>query len=671
MNFKDHILKFINRSVGAHKIEYHGPDSSNNGLPCLLNNMIHTQSANRSHKHYERKLKSLAIKNNELELARTILNMGYRNLCLGEYNKSVGYHVRSLELFEKLDDDSGILISLIGISQSYNFLSDYRKVETINDRLFEIINKTDNVLAKTLVWLNVAEHEIMRGNHINAENYALKVHELSEKYSLWYSFSLSKIILGLLSVINGSIDKSLDYLLDALAIIEKYNYQVQFNLYIYYVIPEVSILDFLSKKQDLSIEQKKEYLHKIKKYCTTAIKNTRRWKTHYGGALRAKAKYTVLTGRNRSAEKLFQKSIEHCVKLGRRYELALSFYFYSVFLGDIGKETESVDKLKSARRVFREIDSIFFLRFLSLELGLEDKNEFTEKISEKQVVSFLVSEIHEINVSGDLENLFDIVIKKIIQITGISAGCFFIYDFNQNLEFKSSYNLTEEGVSNYNDSIREHELHRDIVIDKKDQPSKRTSMDSDKTRNYFIIQSALCIPVAIGDDLIGYCCLDNLTSKTILAEHTMKILNAFLSYTSMAIENSILKQRLMINSNRSYSKRPLTKNLEVKIIKAIEYIEENFKFDISKEGLAEFLDINSDNLGRFFKNYTNLKIGDYINKLRVKEAAKLLVKSDKNITDIAYAVGFDYLSTFNRAFLKIMNITPTKYRQKNRIKPRF
>ena len=65
---------------------------------------------------------------------------------------------------------------------------------------------------------------------------------------------------------------------------------------------------------------------------------------------------------------------------------------------------------------------------------------------------------------------------------------------------------------------------------------------------------------------------------------------------------------------------------------------------------------------QFFKLYTGKKINDYINELRVQVAADKLRKTDENIIDIAFEVGFESLTTFNRTFARIMNITPGKYR---------
>ncbi|WP_223795317.1 helix-turn-helix domain-containing protein [Marinobacter sp. F4216] len=60
---------------------------------------------------------------------------------------------------------------------------------------------------------------------------------------------------------------------------------------------------------------------------------------------------------------------------------------------------------------------------------------------------------------------------------------------------------------------------------------------------------------------------------------------------------------------------------------------------------------------------------DYINHLRIKEAARRLVlESETPILNISLDVGYRTLSSFNRAFRDIMETTPTKFREQNMAK---
>lgn len=135
------------------------------------------------------------------------------------------------------------------------------------------------------------------------------------------------------------------------------------------------------------------------------------------------------------------------------------------------------------------------------------------------------------------------------------------------------------------------------------------------------------------------------------------------------LENLVLEKSTMQNEIISLKDRTamnLTSRLEDKIRKAVEYVEYNYKSDISREGLAASVDIHPDNLGRMFIKYSGKKLGDYINELRIKDAARQLIETDKSIPDIAVSVGFENLRSFTRLFPKYMGMTPHNYRKKGR-----
>jgi AraC-like DNA-binding protein len=117
------------------------------------------------------------------------------------------------------------------------------------------------------------------------------------------------------------------------------------------------------------------------------------------------------------------------------------------------------------------------------------------------------------------------------------------------------------------------------------------------------------------------------------------------------------------------SKKPaITEETRQKFEKAVAYLNENYTADIARENFAEAIGLNHDYLGKLFIQIKGIKIADYINELRVQKAAKMLSGSNTNVTDIAFAVGFESLSTFYRVFQKIMNESPNGYREKNKVK---
>ncbi len=149
---------------------------------------------------------------------------------------------------------------------------------------------------------------------------------------------------------------------------------------------------------------------------------------------------------------------------------------------------------------------------------------------------------------------------------------------------------------------------------------------------------------------------ENLESR--VRERTRE-LEQSLNHLSLIIEDSYLEERTRPGKSKT---SPLSESTVEKIQRAVLYIHDNFMHDISREGLAAHLDINADHLGKAFRSYTGRKMNEYINELRIKRAALMLKESDEPVIQIAFAVGFESLRTFNRSFLKVMGVTPTVYR---------
>jgi len=139
------------------------------------------------------------------------------------------------------------------------------------------------------------------------------------------------------------------------------------------------------------------------------------------------------------------------------------------------------------------------------------------------------------------------------------------------------------------------------------------------------------------------------------------------SLENFIIENALLNERIQESSASPKRSYPVISDMaEEKIQKVVSYIHENYTFDISREGLAATVDVHPDSLGKLFKSFTSKKLGDYINELRVRDAAAKLIETDDTIINIAFAVGFDSLRTFNRVFPRYFGMTAEKYRKQNR-----
>lgn len=96
----------------------------------------------------------------------------------------------------------------------------------------------------------------------------------------------------------------------------------------------------------------------------------------------------------------------------------------------------------------------------------------------------------------------------------------------------------------------------------------------------------------------------------------------------------------------------------------MQYVLANLDQEISLNELAERMFVSTSTLSRIFKKNTGVYFADYVMQLRVKTALGLLKYSQQNMTQIAMTSGFSNSASFNRAFRKVMGITPTEYRDR-------
>lgn len=94
----------------------------------------------------------------------------------------------------------------------------------------------------------------------------------------------------------------------------------------------------------------------------------------------------------------------------------------------------------------------------------------------------------------------------------------------------------------------------------------------------------------------------------------------------------------------------------------IKFIQDNYTENFSLNDLALKCNMNPAYFSRIFKQRIGTPLFQYINQIRIQKACVLLKKSNRSIIDIAYEVGYQNLSFFNRYFKKIMMMSPRKYR---------
>lgn len=147
-----------------------------------------------------------------------------------------------------------------------------------------------------------------------------------------------------------------------------------------------------------------------------------------------------------------------------------------------------------------------------------------------------------------------------------------------------------------------------------------------------------------------------------LKEQTLK-----LEYSQLYTKTMLLELLVLINRYSKNNDIPPKKDMNSEnIFKIAKYLNSNYENEISLKLLSEKFFISESYLSRSFKAVTGFNIITYLNTIRIKEAQRMLIDSDNNITKIAYMVGYDSITHFERVFKSIVCISPSKYRSLNK-----
>ena len=209
--------------------------------------------------------------------------------------------------------------------------------------------------------------------------------------------------------------------------------------------------------------------------------------------------------------------------------------------------------------------------------------------------------------------------------------------------------------------------------------------DQPKTVTCFAGLSDAAVPVRMGDRLIGFLQTGQVMTSAPRKEkfdrtarqlvkwgldvdlrkaedayfHT-KVLTKK-QYDSMLRLLSIFGQHLSMLSNQ-LATRP--ENAEPKAVtRAREFIEKNQDRDVSLQEVAKAVNTSTFYFCKLFKKATGLTFTDYLSRVRIERAKNLLLNPNLRVSEIAYEVGFQSLTHFNRMFRKLTGQSPSAYRE--------
>jgi AraC-like DNA-binding protein/ligand-binding sensor protein len=130
-------------------------------------------------------------------------------------------------------------------------------------------------------------------------------------------------------------------------------------------------------------------------------------------------------------------------------------------------------------------------------------------------------------------------------------------------------------------------------------------------------------------------------------ESVIKLLSIFAQHLSMLSNQVVVQQG----------------NAEPPVItRAKEFIHEHQTEELSLGQVAKAVNTSTFYFCKMFKKITGINFTDYLSRVRIEKSKNLLLNPNLRVSEIAFEVGFQSLTHFNRVFKRILGQSPTKYR---------
>jgi AraC-like DNA-binding protein len=95
-----------------------------------------------------------------------------------------------------------------------------------------------------------------------------------------------------------------------------------------------------------------------------------------------------------------------------------------------------------------------------------------------------------------------------------------------------------------------------------------------------------------------------------------------------------------------------------------EYLMGHYQEEVDLKKMADLVSMAEGSLCRFFKQSTGMTLFDYLNRIKVEFACRLLMDAELTVMEVCLDSGFNNLSHFNKQFRKITGMPPSEYRKR-------
>ncbi|MBT2727232.1 response regulator transcription factor [Bacillus sp. ISL-75] len=107
---------------------------------------------------------------------------------------------------------------------------------------------------------------------------------------------------------------------------------------------------------------------------------------------------------------------------------------------------------------------------------------------------------------------------------------------------------------------------------------------------------------------------------------------------------------------------------DINMKKLMEYIREHYAEPLTLTGVAKHFHFNPSYLSSYFSTHNKEGFIEYLNRMRIEEATKLLMEGMESISEISGMVGYSDHSYFCKVFKKIKGLSPSQYKRKQKLR---
>ncbi len=126
---------------------------------------------------------------------------------------------------------------------------------------------------------------------------------------------------------------------------------------------------------------------------------------------------------------------------------------------------------------------------------------------------------------------------------------------------------------------------------------------------------------------------------------------------------SLLTNALLLLYRSTLTTPQLSSGDGMRLGVVLDHIELHYAEEITLAGLAELMGTSPSYFSRLFRNEVGIPLFEHVNRTRIRKACILLRNPELSVTRIAFDVGYNSVSFFNRYFRRVMNVSPREYRR--------